>query len=141
MLRWDSLSSPTCQLRTRVWVSVSPTPHPEYIRVSFRWQPLSLTSPPPHTHRAPLLWGVKIWHPRAAGRGASSLKVWCFLIRQFPLCPGSPCLLWGHPTWVLGTSGNRGPRLQSASVACSPPFQLGSQRTGCKPQHGHFLVM
>lgn len=81
-------------------MSVSPTPHPEYIRASFQQQPLSLPSPPP---RAPLLWGVKVWHQgQLGGEEAHSTSSAFCLTHHFPLCPGSPCQPWGHPSWVSG---------------------------------------
>ena len=106
MLRGDSLSSPTCQQGTRVWVSVSPTPHPEYIRASFQQQPLSLPSPPPW---APLLWGVKVWHQgQLGGEEAHSTSGAFCLTHHFPLCPGSPCQPWVHPSWLSGAQAAAG---------------------------------
>lgn len=75
-----------------------PPPHPEYIRVSFQQQPLSLPSPPP---RAPLQRGVKVWHQgQLGGEEAYSPSGAFCLTHHFPLCPGTPCRPWGHPSWV-----------------------------------------
>lgn len=143
MPRWDSLSSPSCPLRTRIWASVvSPhirsTRRPHFIAATFTaLLPLARRLLP-----CSFAVGGQAWHPGAAGRGVSSLHIWCFLIGAFPFALEAHVRSGGTLPRCQGPLGIEAlgcPR--STSVACSPHFHLGCQKTGFKHQHGHILVM
>jgi len=113
MLREDSLSSPTCQLGTRVWVTVSVSPPiPPPATSGVHQSPFSsstFTALPSPTGSSAA--GCESLAPGAAGRGGSSLPIWCFLFDS-PLS-SSP---W-NPMSALGA-----PQLGPRALGCSWPL-------------------
>ena len=112
-LSTNSLSSPTCQLGTRVWATISvpptPTPATSGVHQSLLSAAATFTALPSPTGSSAA--GCESLAPGAAGRRGSLLPIWCFLFDS-PLSS----LPW-NPMSALGA-----PQLGTKALGCSWPL-------------------